>query len=83
MARTAGRDNSSDYYVNGRKVAVKEVLTLLKDKGIDLDNNRFLILQGEPLIAANRLCCVYVPVLALHLQHVLVARRGCDPAVHN
>ncbi len=39
------RNNSSDYYVNGRKVSAKEVASLLKDKGIDLDNNRFLILQ--------------------------------------
>jgi hypothetical protein len=26
-------------------MSTKEVTTLLKDKGIDLDNNRFLILQ--------------------------------------
>jgi hypothetical protein len=39
------RNNTSDYYVNNKKVNVKEVTTLLKDKGIDLDNNRFLILQ--------------------------------------
>jgi structural maintenance of chromosome 4 len=47
VARTATRSNSSDYYVNGRKCGVKEVAALLKSKGIDLDNNRFLILQGE------------------------------------
>jgi structural maintenance of chromosome 4 len=47
VARTATRSNGSDYYVNGRKCAVKEVAALLKSKGIDLDNNRFLILQGE------------------------------------
>lgn len=46
VARTANRDNTSDYYINNRKVPVKEVTTLLKGKGIDLDNNRFLILQG-------------------------------------
>jgi hypothetical protein len=39
------RNNTSDYYVNSKKVNVKEVTTLLKAKGIDLDNNRFLILQ--------------------------------------
>jgi structural maintenance of chromosome 4 len=47
VARTATRSNGSDYYVNGRKCSVKEVAALLKSKGIDLDNNRFLILQGE------------------------------------
>eukprot|EP00878_Enallax_costatus_P022268 GHUV01023613.1.p1 GENE.GHUV01023613.1~~GHUV01023613.1.p1 ORF type:complete len:481 (+),score=194.82 GHUV01023613.1:286-1728(+) len=47
VARTANRNNTSDYYVNKKKVNVKEVTTLLKEKGIDLDNNRFLILQGE------------------------------------
>jgi hypothetical protein len=39
------RDNRSDYTVNGRKLPTKEVTALLKAKGIDLDNNRFLILQ--------------------------------------
>lgn len=47
IARTATRDNKSDYYVNDRKSSFSEVTTLLKGKGIDLDNNRFLILQGE------------------------------------
>jgi hypothetical protein len=39
------RNNTSDYYVNSKKVSSKEVTSLLKGKGIDLDNNRFLILQ--------------------------------------
>jgi chromosome segregation ATPase len=39
------RNNTSDYYVSGKRMNVKEVTTLLKGKGIDLDNNRFLILQ--------------------------------------
>ncbi|KAF8072407.1 SMC4 [Scenedesmus sp. PABB004] len=43
----ARRNNTSDYYVNGKRLGVKEVTGLLKAKGIDLDNNRFLILQGE------------------------------------
>lgn len=45
VSRTARKDNSSDYHVNGRKVPFKEVAKLLKDCGIDLDHNRFLILQ--------------------------------------
>jgi len=36
-------------------VNVKEVTTLLKAKGIDLDNNRFLILQVTPVLAVTLL----------------------------
>ena len=45
VSRTARKDNSSDYHINGHKVPFKEVARLLKDCGIDLDHNRFLILQ--------------------------------------
>lgn len=51
------RNNTSDYYINKKKVNVKEVTTLLKEKGIDLDNNRFLILQVSCL-----------EVLQLHIE---------------
>lgn len=47
ISRTAHRCNKSDYYINDRKSNFTEVTALLKGKGIDLDNNRFLILQGE------------------------------------
>lgn len=47
ISRTAHRSNKSDYYINDRKSNFTEVTELLKGKGIDLDNNRFLILQGE------------------------------------
>ncbi|XP_005096414.1 structural maintenance of chromosomes protein 4 [Aplysia californica] len=47
VSRVAHRDNSSSYYVDGKKAAYKEVATLLRGCGIDLDHNRFLILQGE------------------------------------
>lgn len=47
VARTAYRNNTSKYFVSGREVKRKEVVDLLKSKGVDLDNNRFLILQGE------------------------------------
>jgi structural maintenance of chromosome 4 len=49
VARTAQRNNESHYYINNRKVSTKEVTELLKAKGIDLDNNRFLILQVRVL----------------------------------
>ncbi|GJZ80933.1 structural maintenance of chromosomes protein 4, partial [Tanacetum coccineum] len=47
IAREAFKDNSSKYYINGRDSKFTEVTNKLKGKGIDLDNNRFLILQGE------------------------------------
>lgn len=47
VARTAFKDNKSKYTINKRTSTYTEVVTLLKDKGIDLDHKRFLILQGE------------------------------------
>nr|XP_009938294.1 PREDICTED: structural maintenance of chromosomes protein 4 [Opisthocomus hoazin] len=47
VCRTAYRDNSSVYYINGKKKTFKDVGILLRSHGIDLDHNRFLILQGE------------------------------------
>ncbi|GLU22194.1 hypothetical protein SLE2022_382860 [Rubroshorea leprosula] len=47
ITRVAFRDNSSKYYINDRSSNFTEVTKKLKGKGIDLDNNRFLILQGE------------------------------------
>ena len=44
---TALKDNSSCYRIDGRKTNFKEVGKFLRTKGIDLDHNRFLILQGE------------------------------------
>lgn len=45
VSRTAHRNNTSNYYLNGKKSNFTEVTTTLKDKGVDLNNNRFLILQ--------------------------------------
>lgn len=47
VSRTANKDNSSNYYINGRRVQFKEVSKLLQSHGVDLRYNRFLILQGE------------------------------------
>lgn len=47
VSRKAFKNNSSSYYLNGRTTNFTAVTTLLKDKGIDLDHKRFLILQGE------------------------------------
>jgi structural maintenance of chromosome 4 len=45
ISRVAFRDNTSKYYINERGSNFTEVTKLLKGKGVDLDNNRFLILQ--------------------------------------
>ncbi|KAG9780440.1 structural maintenance of chromosome protein, partial [Aureobasidium melanogenum] len=47
VSRKAFKNNSSNYYLNGRTTNFTTVTTLLKEKGIDLDHKRFLILQGE------------------------------------
>ncbi|XP_063973177.1 structural maintenance of chromosomes protein 4 [Diachasmimorpha longicaudata] len=47
ISRTAFKDSSSFYELNGRKVQFKDIAKLLRQEGVDLDHNRFLILQGE------------------------------------
>lgn len=47
VSRTARRDNSSSYKLDGKNCSFKQVAEYLGSKGIDLENNRFLILQGE------------------------------------
>uniref|UniRef100_A0A5K3FCS3 Structural maintenance of chromosomes protein n=1 Tax=Mesocestoides corti TaxID=53468 RepID=A0A5K3FCS3_MESCO len=47
ISRKAFKDSSNSYYVNDCKASFKEVTSLLRQHGIDLDHNRFLILQGE------------------------------------
>jgi structural maintenance of chromosome 4 len=47
VTRTAYRNNKSQYFIDHKISSFTEVTQLLKSKGIDLDNQRFLILQGE------------------------------------
>lgn len=47
VSRRAFRNNSSKYYINGRESTFTIVTTMLKEKDVDLDHKRFLILQGE------------------------------------
>lgn len=47
VSRRAFKNNSSKYYIDGRSSDFTAVTTLLRDRGIDLDHKRFLILQGE------------------------------------
>ena len=45
VARTAFRNNSNKYSINGHPSNYVEVTGMLKDYGVDLDHKRFLILQ--------------------------------------
>ena len=47
IKREVLRSGISQYYINDRKATQKEVVSTLTEKGVDLDHNRFLILQGE------------------------------------
>lgn len=47
ISRKALRNNQSVYYINHKSSSYTEVTTFLREKGIDLDHKRFLILQGE------------------------------------
>ena len=47
ISRRAFKNNSSKYYINTKESNFTTVTSLLKDKGVDLDHKRFLILQGE------------------------------------
>lgn len=61
VSRTVQKDNSSYYQLDGKKVHFKEVGQLLRKHGVDLDHNRFLILQ----VLISVLYCqkLYIPSL--------------------
>ena len=47
ISRKAFKNNASKYYINARESNFTDVTTLLRERGVDLDHKRFLILQGE------------------------------------
>jgi len=47
VSRVAYQSNKSDYFVDGQRKTFTEVAEILQTRGVDLQNNRFLILQGE------------------------------------
>eukprot|EP00871_Galdieria_phlegrea_P003471 jgi/Galph1/4124/GphlegSOOS_G2767.1 len=47
VTRVAFMNNTSKYFLNREPTPYAEIRELLLSKGIDLENNRFLILQGE------------------------------------
>lgn len=56
ISREAFSDNSSKYRINGKKATRSEVEEKLASKGIDLENNRFLILQVRAGLYCSRMC---------------------------
>lgn len=60
ITRVAFRDNSSKYYINDRTSNFTEVTKLLRGKGVDLDNNRFLILQVQVVQCTLSCLGIYV-----------------------
>jgi structural maintenance of chromosome 4 len=47
ISRKAFKNNSSQYYIDDKNSNFTTVTQLLRDRGVDLDHKRFLILQGE------------------------------------
>jgi structural maintenance of chromosome 4 len=47
LSRIAYRDNTSNYLINDKRCSFGEVEKFMMTKGVDVGNNRFLILQGE------------------------------------
>ena len=47
ISRVATKESKSTYLINNKTATFTKVKELLLTKGIDLNNNRFLILQGE------------------------------------
>jgi structural maintenance of chromosome 4 len=47
LSRIVKKNSTSEYRLDGRSSSFEEVTRTLKNRGIDLEHNRFLILQGE------------------------------------
>uniref|UniRef100_A0A914PR15 RecF/RecN/SMC N-terminal domain-containing protein n=1 Tax=Panagrolaimus davidi TaxID=227884 RepID=A0A914PR15_9BILA len=47
IGRSVDQNNKSKYFIDGKTAQFKDIQTKLKNAGVDLDHNRFLILQGE------------------------------------
>ncbi|KAL1984661.1 hypothetical protein VTN96DRAFT_8787 [Rasamsonia emersonii] len=47
ISRRAFKNNTSKYYMNKKETNFTAVTDFLRERGIDLDHKRFLILQGE------------------------------------
>ena len=47
LTRVVKKNSTSEYRLDGRSSSFEEITRMLKYRGIDLEHNRFLILQGE------------------------------------
>ena len=81
VSRTAHRNNSSDYYIDEKKSNFTEVTKLLKNKGIDLDNNRFLILQVSCLCKLAQSHCIHNSVIASKRSLSMLLLEVCSSCV--
>ena len=66
IKRTAHDDNSSNYYLNGKRSGYKEITEKVMEVGIDLTTSRFLILQVRD--------APFAPVAQLLLTELWFAR---------
>lgn len=57
VSRTVDKSSKSTYYINDKKSSFTEVQELLLSKGIDLEFNRFLILQVHFQLFWLPYCC--------------------------
>ena len=62
VSRIAHANNKSEYFIDDVQTTFGQIASLLKSKGIDLDNNRFLILQvccqESEIHCMKRILCV-------------------------
>ena len=90
VSREARKDNSSSYRVDEKVKQYKEVAALLRTRGIDLDHNRFLILQGEveqiAMMKPKRAASPHPPQaptedegLLEYLEDIIGSNRHVDP----
>jgi hypothetical protein len=56
VTREAYANNTSKYLLNGKTSTFTDVTEVFKGKGVDLDNNRFLILQARGACVGVGLC---------------------------
>ncbi|KAK5202283.1 Structural maintenance of chromosomes protein 4 [Exophiala xenobiotica] len=76
VSRKAFTNNTSNYYLNGRTTNFTAVTTLLKDKAIDLDHKRFLILQDITGTAKYKTPIEEAAVELESLNEVCIEKQG-------
>ena len=75
LSRSVTKSENSTYKINGMDKNLSEVKAILREKKIDLDNNRFLILQGE----VEQISLMKPIELLEYIEEVVDTRRFKDP----